>query len=219
MTIGTVLESGNIFPASSTGVTPTYPSAGTAIVVAFGAAASTGCSDPTNGTYTQCEAIASSSRFLSAYTASVVAGSPLVTVTCGSANLIGIGVLYVVPGTLDVHGSVDNAFLGTSGASNAILGATSSLTTTGADTVVSIYVNDATVNGTGAVSIGAGQTQLTTAFEPNNTNPWLWQYIVQGSAGAINPPAFVNGQCDVLAITIAIGPGSTPNVASIAWVT
>jgi hypothetical protein len=186
--------------------TLTFPAPGYALILVYSAAAPSGCSDPTNGTYTQLQQVASASRYLTLYGRTVIAGTPTITVTCGTANLLAVGGTFEAGYTYDVSGSVENSFLGTSGGANAIAGAASSLTSTGLDTVIAFFANDSTLNGTGALTVGSGYTQLTTAYDPIAGSAWLWQYINQGSAGAINPPAVVNGQCEVLAITVALSP-------------
>src|SRR6202030_3460589 len=68
--------------------TLTVPSSGVILVWVFSAAVPTGCSDPTNGAYTQLDQVVTSSRWITVYGINAVAGTPTITVTCGSALLI-----------------------------------------------------------------------------------------------------------------------------------
>jgi hypothetical protein len=191
--------------------TLTVPASGVILVWVFSAAVPTGCSDPTNGTYTQLDQVVTSSRWITVYGINAVSGTPTITVTCGSALLIAIMGDYFTGCTIDGHNSHDNNFVGSPGGANSVAGCTTPITTTGLDTVVALFANlsGPPINGTGALTAGSGYTKLTTTVKTNNTNPWLLEYIVQTAAGAINPPATVNGQSDVAAVTVALKPISS----------
>ena len=209
MAIGTPVEVAGSPSASLAISTLAFPSASTGLVWVWSAAVPTGCSDPTNGTWTQRAQVTSSSRTLTLYSAAVIAGTPTITVTCGTANILEIMGSYVTGTAYDVAASQDDNFLGTSGAANAITAAP--VTTTGLDTVLAIFANASTVNGTGVFTKDAAYTQLTTTFATTAGSTWLLEYLTQGAAGLITPPSTINGQCDVLTITVGVKPSAAGN--------
>ena len=206
MTIGTPVSTSPGL-ANSLTLSMTYTAPGLGVIYVFSADAPTGCSDPQNGTYAQVEQVVTSGRWITAYAANVAAGTPTVTVSCATANLIALQGVPVTAATLDVHGSLDSNFAGTASVDNAISSA--SVTTTGVDQVLALFVNLSIVNGTGALTGNGGYTTLMTTLSTiGGTLPWCLEYLTQGSAGAIAPPATVNGQCDVAAITLAFKPSA-----------